>query len=417
MRLVPSLSVAYLTSRKRQAVISILGVTFGVAFFIALFSMLKGLQEYFIQQVIDVSPHIVMRDEFRQAPEQPITGLYPSVPVEIRGLKPKEEIRGIRHADQISKYLQKKPGFHVSPVLVGQSFLRYGGKDVPTRLNGVDPLLEKEASTIEKNLLSGSFDNLLTESNGIIIGKGLADKLGARTGARLSVVSSVGSILSMKVVGIFRTGITSLDQNESFALLKKVQILEKKENTINEIRIRLNKVDDAEKYAAEIENVFDYRTESWQEINSGIFGVFVIQKIVMYSTITVILLVAGFGIYNIISTIVNEKVKDIAILLSLGFSRKDIAGIFVYQGIIVGIIGVLLGWLLGAILTELLAAYPINLEGSQLFIQTRGLIMYRSLWQYVISALFAFSSTILASYLPAQKAASLNPVDIIRGTG
>jgi len=404
-------------SRKKQAVISILGVTFGVAFFIALFSMLKGLQEYFIQQVIDVSPHIVMRDEFRQAPEQPVTRLYPSTPVEIRGLKPKEEVRGIRHADQISNHLQKKPGFHVSPVLVGQSFLRYGGKDVPTRLNGVEPLLEKEASTIEKNLLSGSFDNLLTESNGIIIGKGLAAKLGARMGSRLSVVSSVGSILSMKVVGIFRTGITSLDQNESYALLKKVQILEKKENTINEIRIRLDKVDDAEKYAAEIENVFDYRTESWQEINSGIFGVFVIQKIVMYSTISVILLVAGFGIYNIISTIVNEKVKDIAILLSMGFSRKDIAGIFVYQGIIVGLIGVLFGWLLGAILTELLASYPINLEGAQLFIQTRGLIMYRSFWQYVISALFAFGSTILASYLPARKAAALNPVDIIRGTG
>lgn len=417
MRLVPSLSVAYLFSRKKQAIISILGVTLGVGFFIALFSMLKGLQEYFIQQVIDISPHIVMKDDYRETPNQPITKLYPDIPIEIRSIKPKEEIRGIRHADKIVQYLEKIKGFHVSPVLVGQVFLRYGGKDVSTRLNGVYPLMEKTSSTIEKNLLSGSFDNLLTESNGIIVGKGLAERLGARLGSRINVVSSMGSLLSMKVVGIFQTGLTSLDQRESYALLKKVQILEKKENTINEIRVRLDRVEKAESYAAEIENVHGYRTESWKEINSGVFGVFVIQKIVMYSTIFVILLVAGFGIYNIISTIVNEKVKDIAILLSIGFSRRDITGIFVYQGIIVGLIGILLGWLLGALLTELLASYPISFERAQLFVQTRGLIMYRSSWQYIISALFALCSTTLASYLPARKAATLNPVDIIRGTG
>ncbi|MFN9001633.1 MAG: ABC transporter permease, partial [Holosporales bacterium] len=213
----------------------------------------------------------------------------------------------------------------------------------------------------------------------------------------------------------FQTGITSLDQFEGYVLLKKNQILQKRANVINQIKIRLNDVQKSASFAAELERRFSYRTEGWEESNQNVFSIFVVQNGVMYSTIFAIVIVAAFGIFNIISTVVNEKVRDIAILKSMGFATHDIQKIFLYQGLIVGFIGALLGWLLGWILVEILAALPLKIEGDQTFVQTNGFILYRTPWAYVAAAFGALLMSSIAAVMPARKAAQVNPVDIIRG--
>lgn len=414
MKLIFSIATAYLSQRVRQSIISVLGVAMGVGFFIGISALMQGLQSYFIQKVVDVSPHIIMKDEFRAPPLQPISKLYPNAHlIELRGLKPKEELRGIRSAERIIKALSKEDGITVAPILEGQAFLRYGSKDISTNIIGIVPEEEREVSNLDRDLVSGSLNNLLTNSNGLIVGEGLARKLGLRMNAKITVISPAGVILRMKIVGIFNTGITALDNVQSYALLKKVQILQERENIVNQIRMRLDDVDSAQQRAMLMEQRFGYRTEGWQETNSNVFSIFVIQNGIMYSTVGAILIVAGFGIFNIISTSVNEKHKDIAILKSIGFGALDIQRIFVVQGVIVGIIGTFMGWMLGYMLVEILATIRFTIEDES-FIRLEGFFLYRSIWQYASGGVMAIISATFASYLPARKAAILNPVDIIR---
>lgn len=412
MPLILDIALTHLRNRKRQTLVSVLGVAMGVGFFIAMAAMMQGFQHYFVAKVIDVWPHVVIKDEYRSAPVQPAQRLYPDGAVKLRGLKPREELRGIRDAKTVIAELNRREGMLAAPTLRGQVFLRYGVKDFSCTLVGIDPQQERRVSNLEHDLIAGSLNALYSNANGIILGEGVAKRVGAEMGNLLSVISPAGVILKMKVVGIFRTGITVIDNFESYALLKKAQILQNRPNVINQVRIRLDDVNLADTTAAAIEARYGYRSEAWKETYQNIMGIFVIQNGVMYSTVSAILIVAAFGIFNIISTVIHEKTRDIAILKSMGFGEGDIRRIFVLEGLAVGMIGTLAGWLLGYGLTRLLGLVRFNIEG---LISAQGFFLHYSPWHYLLAGSFAIVSAVFAAYLPARKAARLNPVEIIRG--
>ena len=124
-------------------------------------------------------------------------------------------------------------------------------------------------------------------------------------------------------------------------------MLQDRSNVVNQIRIRLADVPGPSHWRAGSRGQIGYRTESWEETNRNVLSLFVIQNSIMYSVVGAILLVAAFGIYNIISTVVYEKTRDIAILKSLGFAERDILAIFLAEGVIVGILGGIAGALVG----------------------------------------------------------------------
>jgi lipoprotein-releasing system permease protein len=216
----------------------------------------------------------------------------------------------------------------------------------------------------------------------------------------------------MKVVGLFQTGITGLDDVIGYTLLKKAQVLQDRANIVNQIRMRVADVEGAERIAAEIEARFGYWTESWQETNRNVLDIFIIQNTIMYSTTGAILVVAAFGIFNIISTVVLEKTRDIAILKSIGLEEGDIQRIFLLEGLLVGVVGAALGAGVGYGLTEILASIQLPVGG---FVRHRGFVLSYSVVHYLIAGGAAITAAALAAYLPARKAARLNPVDIIRG--
>jgi lipoprotein-releasing system permease protein len=406
------IAVAHLRNRKRQSIVSLGGVALGVGFFIAMAAMMQGFQRYFVEKVIDVSPHIVMKDEFRMAPLQPAQRAYPTGAVALQGQRPLDELRGIRDADATMEALLAIPGVAAAPTLRGPIIFRYGSKDVSGTLVGVEPAKERRVSNIERDLVVGQLDALQGTANGIILGEGVASKLGIGMGDTLSAISPAGVVMRMKVVGLFKTGITTLDNFESMALLKKAQILQSRANVINEIRLRLADVSVAADLARTLESRYGYRTESWEETNKNVLGIFVIQNAIMYSTVGAILVVAGFGIFNILSTVIYEKTRDIAILRSLGFSQGDIRSIFVLEGFLIGLVGTLFGWMLGFGLTELLASIRFSIEG---FVKSEGFVLYRTFKHYAIVGVFSLAVSITAAYLPARRAARVRPVDIIRG--
>lgn len=408
------IALQHLIHRRRQTLVSLLGVSLGVAFFIGISSMMQGFQRDFIARIIDVQPHIIVKDEVRAAPRQPVERAYPDGAVELRGLKPKEEVRGIRGARNMLAALEELPGIHVAPALSGNLLLRFGGKDVSVNVTGIDPHRERRVTHIEKDLLAGTLDALYTTSNAIILGEGVAAKAGIRKDDLISAVSPAGVMLKMKVVGIFRSNITLLDNFEVYVLLKKAQVLANRPNVINRLNLRLEDVEQAAPLAAAIEKQYGYRSEPWQEQSRNVLGIFVIQNAIMYSTVSAILIVACFGIFNVISTVVFEKTRDIGILKSMGFRDKDIRRIFVMEGLIVGIVGTLIGWLMGWGLIEFMASLKFAMEG---FIKSEGLILYRTPRHYAVSAVVAIASATLAAWVPARRASKLNPVDIVRGAG
>ncbi|TAM43777.1 MAG: ABC transporter permease [Gammaproteobacteria bacterium] len=412
MRLTLDIALTHLLHRKRQSVVSVLGISMGVGFFIAMAALMQGFQRYFVDKTIDVSPHVIMKDEFRVPPRQPVELVYPGGAVRLLNVQPIEERRGIKNAMALAEAIAARPGVAVAPTLVGQVFLRFGSKDVSTTLYGIDPHRERRVTQIERDLIRGRLDSLLTTANGIILGEGLAAKLGVGQGDTVSATSSAGVVLKMKVAGIFRSGITTKDNFESFTLLKKAQVLHDRPNVVNEIRLRLADINQAAPLAIALEARYRYRSESWEETNKNILGIFVIQNGIMYSTVSAILIVAAFGIFNIITTVIHEKERDIAILKSMGFGEGAIRNVFVLEGVVVGIVGTLIGWLLGFGLTELLGAIRFHVEG---FVTMERFALHYTFTHYLLAGTFALPSAVFAAWLPARKAAAVNPVDIIRG--
>jgi len=412
MAVVLPIAFAHLKNRKRQTLVSVLGVALGVGFFIAIAALMQGFQQYFVHQIIDISPHIVIKDEYRMPPAQAAELAYPDGAVAIAGVKPKDELRGIKGARAKMAMLREMPGILAAPTLRGSVLLRYGSRDVAVSLVGIEPAAERRVTRMEADLTVGRLDDLFTEANAIILGDGLAQKLGAAPGDTIIAASPAGFVLKMKVVGLVHSGLTVLDNGEAYALLKKAQILQDRANVINQIQMRVSDVEGAERIAAEIEARFGYRTESWQESNRNVLGIFVVQNGIMYSTTSAILIVAAFGIYNIISTVVFEKTRDIAILKSMGFTERDIGLVFLTEGLIVGLLGAVIGWGVGYGLSEVLASIRFHVEG---IVTMQSFQIFFSGVHYLIGAGFAIAAAAVAAVLPARKAASLNPVDIVRG--
>jgi len=409
-----AIAFGHLKRRKRQTFVSLLGVALGVGFFIAIAALMRGFQTYFVQQVIDVAPHVVMKDEFRSPALQPAEIAFAGGAVAIRGVRPREAVRGIREAGAKIEAIEAIPGVAVAPVLLGPALFRYGARDVAVSLAGIDPGRERRVTNIEKDMTAGRLEDLRATANGVIVGIGVAQRLGATVGDSVIAVAPSGVATSFRIVGLIETGVTALDEREAYVLLRLAQVILDRPNVINQIRIRLDDVRQAEPLARRLEAAFGYRTESWEESNRNVLALFVIQNAIMFSVVGAILLVAAFGIYTIISQVVHEKARDIAILKSIGFRARDIQAIFLVEGAIVGLAGAVVGWAVGYGLIEALAQVRFQSAGGPLR-GREGFILARELWTYLAGGGFALVAAMAATLIPARKASRLNPVDIVRG--
>jgi lipoprotein-releasing system permease protein len=391
-------AVTHLTSRKRQTLVSLTGVVLGVAFFLAVSSLMRGSEHDFIERLVDNSPHITVSDDFRAPSRQPAALAWSDGAVRISNVKPQTETRGIRGYRQKLDFVESIPGVKAAPVLLGSAVLTFAGREEGVTLSGVIPAKMKDVSTIEDKFVAGSLDTLAANPNGIVIGQGLADKFNLEMGSTVSVVSPTGQNRAMKVVGIFRTGNAGYDESQTFALLKRVQVLLDRPNRVNRFVIQLDDPYRAKDVAERIERVVGYKSVSWIEATEDILSVLTVRNIIMYSVVSAILVVASFGIYNTISTIVMEKTRDIAIMKSMGFHARDVRRIF------------------------LLAVGSLLMKGlEQVALKPPGVndVIHLPVWwgadQFLIAAGFAMASCLAAAYLPARKAGRVHPVDILRG--
>jgi lipoprotein-releasing system permease protein len=412
MKLHADVAFSHLRSRKRQTVVSLLGVVLGVAFFLAVSSLMRGSERDFIQRLVDTAPHITISDEFRSRPVQPAVLAYPNGAVVVRDIKPKTERRGVRQYKQKLMAIDAVAGVKAAPVLAGQVIFSFAGRDEAVTLSGIEPERMAGVSTIEEDITTGSLESVDSDPNGIIIGEALATKLSLSMGDTISVVSPEGNRRVMRIVGLFSTGRVNYDETQAFANLNRVQALLNRPNVANSIVVKLDDPYRARDVAARLERMIGYKSVSWQESSQDLLNTLVVRNIIMYSVVSAILLVASFGIYNVISTVVMEKTRDIAILKSMGYHARDIRLIFVIEGLLMGFSGSLVGMLMGAGLMRLMHAVEIRVPGES---DPVNLPVYWGLDQFALGAAFAIASALAAAYLPARKGGSVQPVDILRG--
>ena len=371
---------------------------------------MEGSQRDFTRQLIDALPHITVSDERRQAPPQPAEVAYAAA--QIHGLTPETRRRGIKNPLATMAALESWVPGAVAPSTKTQVLLRYAGRDVAASVLGIDPHREPRVSALATQMREGTLASLYRATNAVILGDRLAEKIGARLGANLTVQTSDGARLSAQVVGLFHSGVRSVDEGTAYVLVKTAQILAQQIGLVNEIRVRVADPMAAQTVAERVERETGYKAVAWQEAHEDLLSAFVIRNIIMYTVVGAILLVASFGTYNIISTITHEKTRDIAILKSLGLSEATVRRIFVLEGLLIGLAGALLGWLLGQALTRLLGTIEFKISG--ITDMTRLPLAY-SLAHYLIAGAVALASSLVAGFFPARKAASAHPVDIIRG--
>lgn len=413
----PLMNIAWvhLISKKRQTVVAMLGVMFGVTVFIFQAGLLTGLQSYFIEKTVNTTAHVHIYNDVRVARPNvlDLESDTASTWTVVRNQKPRDEERRLRNGYQILREIERDARVEgVAPYLGLQGILRYGMSQQAGTLAGIDVQREDQLFHVADNLIAGELMRMETLPNAVILGTGLAEKLGARLNDNITVISSRGVSLDMKVVGISKTGITLQDNTRAYISIRNAQrLLQQSAAYITDINVRLRDVDIAQSIATEYQNVFGYKAEDWKAANANVFGIFRIQNLTVSFVIISILVVSGFGIFNILMTIIYEKMPDIAILKAMGYRDRDIRRVFLIESIAIGTTGGLLGLLLGFIASKIVGMIPLNIQG---FVSVQYLIINFNPLFYLAAFCFALVSTTVAGYFPARKAARFDPVEIIR---
>jgi len=414
--LIISISWAILKARWKQTLIAAIGVTFSITMFIALLSFMSGLNEMLDGLILNRTPHIRLYNDIQPSVNQPIdlTKEYKRGHNFISSIKPKDEKLSLFNNGLILSTLKKDNRvLGVTPKIVSQVFYNVGNIDLIGIINGIDVVEENRLFTFNDYVVEGNYLDLKNTPNSIILGKGAATKMLAEIGDIIQVTTSKGEIVQLKVVGYFQSGIADIDNVQSYASITTVQkLLGESNNYITDINIKLKDLKSAPSLAKEYQNLFNVNALDYQTANSQFETGSSIRSLISYAVGVTLLIVAGFGIYNILNMMIYEKMDTIAILKATGFSGNDVSKVFITIALTIGIFGGMFGLLFGFGLAVVIDNLPFNTP-SLPTIKTYP-ISY-DIYFYIIGGIFSFVTTYLAGYFPSRKASKVDPVVIIRG--
>ena len=392
-----------------------IGVTFSIAMFIALVSFMNGLNDLLDGLMLNRTPHVRLYNEIKPTANQPIdlSNRYKNTTNFIRSVKPKDRGKSIYNGIPIIKALKEdKRIIDVAPKVVAPVFFNSGTIEISGVVNGIAILAEEKLFQTSDYIIEGKITDLV-QNNSIIIGKGLADKMLLIVGDRIKVTTSKGNLATLKVVGISQIGIAEIDDTMSYTSLDTAQkMLGEATNYITDIQIKLYDMASAPLVAKELQATYQLDTIDYQTANSQFETGSSVRTIISYAVGIVLLIVAGFGIYNILNMMIYEKMDSIAILKATGFSGNDVKWIFVSLSIIIGLAGGIFGLIFGFIFTSIIDVIPF--ETAALPTVKTYPINFNILY-YIIGIVFALFTTTIAGLFPALKASKVDPVEIIRG--
>jgi len=378
--------------------ISITGVTLGVAALIITLSVMNGFHEDLRDKIVGTNAHLVILKEGAE------------------GLASYKELgRRVERMDHV---------LATSPFIFGQAMIRSSTSSLGVVVRGIDIDKETEVTALAENIIKGKLKDF--GPNGLILGKELAMSLGADVGEWVRVISPKGIAMpvgmkprfkNFKVIGIFDTGMYEYDSTLAYVTLDSARRLFGMENVITGLQVKIDNIYLAHKLDRVIQKElgYPYWVRNWMELNSNLFAALRMEKITMTVILVLIILVAAFNIASALIMKVIRKTKEIGILKAMGAQRRSIMSIFILEGLIIGFMGTLLGTFIGSLICFLQDKYHfVKLPGG-------GEVYYISILPISIKEsdilliiLATIGISLLATIYPAWRGARLDPVEAIR---
>jgi len=396
----------YIVTNKKLTGVAVAGVVLGMSIYIFMNSMLMGFDKSSSKSIFKSSPHIrVYKDDEISKPlvnsngKQMLLSNPKIVPSKNTIINPAQVIASIQSMKDVQI---------VTAQVNANIFYNSGKSQITGLCSGINPEEANRMYSISSTIVEGNLEALKGNPNGILIGSGVSEKMSLRVNDYVNITSSKGVNKAFKIVGIFKTSNSVIDKSKSYVNILSAQQLLKEGNVyVTDINVNISNPDDAEKIATLIAARTNYKAEGWKQANETLMAAQRMRKIIITFVSTTILLVAGFGIYNILNMTITQKINDIAILKAMGFKGKDVIRIFVTQAVTVGVMGVIGGMIMATVIITLLqhvyvggdiGYFPITYEVTK----------------YIQGVVVGMIITFFAGYIPAKKAANIDPVEIFR---
>ncbi len=400
------IAFTYISSNKKLTAVAAMGVVLGLAVFIFMNSMMAGFDKQINDSIFKSISHIrIYKDDEISKPLKNDT-ISPSL---IINPKVVPTSNTIINPNEVIRLLELQPDVVVvSPQISTGVFYNNGKSQIAGTSMGFIPERGNQMYNIESFMVDGSYQAFMNNQNGILIGSGIASKMNLTVGDNISLTSSKAVTKVMRVEGIFQTNNSREDKSRSYISLQSAQQLQKQGATyVTDINVNVKKSAEAEKYSQLFSDLTGYKAEDWKASNETLVAGNKMRSVIITFVSFTILIVAGFGIYNILNMTVTSKINDIAILKAMGFRGNDVVKIFVTQAMTIGAIGVTIGVALASVLIYVLQHLYIGGDIGYFPI-------YFNLVVFLKGIAMGFSITFLAGYIPARKAAKVDPVSIFR---
>ncbi|MAK47452.1 MAG: ABC transporter permease [Opitutae bacterium] len=404
----------FVLGRKRAMTMSLFGITLGIAFFVITQAQTSGFEAFFIRTILGTNGAIRISDSFqdmhgtvRSSSKEGKTRFF------FHSREGARYTEGIENTELLRNALLHFPEISgISEVLEGNAILNGGSRSQTIQMHGIVLDDHIMVSDVENQIIQGSLSAFESDSMTILLGNRIAQRLMLKLGDRVTIEGGTGN-LQLRIAGLFETGVSQIDKNRAYVHLSTSKAFLGKRFSGSIFQLSMFEPEKAPEISAQIQETTGHRVVSWQEREQVWLDVFKALRISSAITVSSILLLSGLGIFNVFAIMVMEKTRDIAILRSMGFKPSDISAVFLWQGAIILVIGIFLGSCVGILSTYGISKIPLRIRGifsTESFVVNWDLSHY--LWAILIAVLFVS----IASWIPARRAAKIEPAKIIRET-
>ena len=376
----------HIIERKFQSIFSVLGVAIAVTVFIVSLTVSNGLGKNMINSLLTMSPHILVKNKKSK--------FFDNYEGTVENVK---KIKGIKA---------------VIPQMNSQSILKGNGLAKGVLADGISP--ENVKNGLNLKIVDGN--NNISELNSVLVGEQLATEMNLKVGNEISLVSAENKEIKLIVRGIFKTGFLDYDSNLAIVPLEAMQILSDQGRVATEIGIKVEHPEKVEGILSQVRNVInskEYGAISWKTINQNLLRAVQFERFVLIAILSLLLIIASFAVSVILNMIVREKIKDIGILKSIGYTNSSIRKIFTIEGLIIGVFGMILASLLSPlVLVALKALFKEYMKSGTYYLEE--LPLYISQKELLIIYGVTFAVVFLSTIFPAARAARLKPVEALK---
>ncbi len=376
----------HIFERKRQSLISTLGIAIGIIVLIVSIGIANGLDKNMISSILSMTSHVLVENGDKLSNYNDLKERIEKISG-VKGAVPSIETQGIFKYNGI-----------------------YGGYISGVKIEGFDLESAKKAMDLDKKIVEGSISP--NKMDGVLIGKELFKNIGASLGDEVTIISSENKEIKFKIEGVFQSGYYDYDINMIILPLKAAQYLVYSGDTVNKIDVTLNDPYKAPEVADKIMAETKIFSRTWGDLNRNLLSALSLEKTVMIMVFSLIVIIAGFVVWVTLNMLVREKIKDIGIMRSMGFSRKSIMKIFLIQGMLLGIAGIIIGTIIALCFLWYIKNYTLAFITSiyyltkipvEISVKEIGVIIGANIGIIFVSSVF-----------PAYRAARMETVEALR---